>query len=139
MNRKRIILYAIIAIIIVGAVFTYLWTFRKAEISVGSKKAAFEMNADELLKHFEDDETSANTTYLDKVILVEGPVNSITEDSLVTTVYLKDPDAISGVLCSFNNSVIDTSKLSIGEVVKIKGLCSGYLLDVVLNKCILVK
>lgn len=139
MNTKRIILYVTLAVIVVGAVFIYLWTFRKAEVSVGSQKAAFVMNADELLKQFEDDETSANTTYLDKVILVKGPVSSFTEDSLVTTVYLKDPEAISGVLCSFNNSVIDTGKLSTGEIVQVKGLCSGYLLDVVLNKCILVK
>lgn len=139
MNRKRIILYVTLAVIVAGAVLIYLWTFRNAEVSVGTKKAEFVMNADELLKQFEDDETSANATYLDKVILVKGPVSSITEDSLVTTVYLKDPDALSGVLCSFNNSVIDTGRLSIGEVVKIKGLCSGYLLDVVLNKCTLVK
>lgn len=139
MSRKSLIIISVIIIAVLVIVLVYLWTFRKADLSVNSKKADFEISAVKLLESYERDEESANATYLDKVIIVTGTVNNIYEDSLTVTVYLKNENALSGVLCSFDKSVITTTIPSRGNEVKIKGICSGYLLDVVLNKCSFVK
>ena len=125
----------IIFLVILGAIVIYLWTFRKSDLSVSSKKADVEIRSGELIQSFEKNEKLANEAYLNKIIILAGTVDNISEDNLTVTVYLKDKDAVSGIICSFNKSVLDISKISKGSEIKVKGICSGYLLDVVLNKC----
>ncbi len=139
MSKKVLIVISTVMIVVLGTILIYLWTFRKADLSVSSKKADFEISAAELLESYESDEESANAAYLDKIIIVTGLVDHIYEDSLSVTVYLKNEDSFSGVLCSFDKSVISTNRPPLGKEVIIKGICSGYLLDVVLNKCSFVK
>jgi methyl-accepting chemotaxis protein len=135
MSRKGLIITVIIFLVILGAIIIYLWTFRKSDLSVSSKKADVEIRSGELIQSFEKNEKLANEAYLNKIIVLAGTVDNISEDSLTVTVYLKDKDAVSGIICSFNKSVLDISKISKGSEIKVKGICSGYLLDVVLNKC----
>ena len=68
-------------------------------------------------------------------MLVSGTVDSVTEDSLGYSVYLKEKDAISGIVCSFDKSSIDSARVKPGAQINVKGICTGYLMDVVLNKC----
>jgi methyl-accepting chemotaxis protein len=135
MSRKGLIITVIIFLVILGAIIIYLWTFRKSDLSVSSKKADVEIRSGELIQSFEKKEKMSNEAYLNKIIVLAGTVDNISEDSLTVTVYLKDKDAVSGIICSFNKSVLDISKISKGSEIKVKGICSGYLLDVVLNKC----
>lgn len=139
MSRKVLFIISVIFLAILGAVLVYLWTFRKADLSVSSKKADFEISAGVLLQHFENDEESANALFVDKVITVSGSVDYISEDSLTITVYLKNEDAISGIICSFDKSVLSSDQIDKGDEVRIKGICSGYLLDVILNRCSLAE
>ncbi len=139
MSRKYRVIISAVSLAIIIAVLTYLWTFRKAEPSVSSQKADFEISAPELLQRFEDDEVSANETFVDKVVIVKGLVDDVSEDSLTLTVYLKEMNAISGVLCSFDKSVLNREDIDKGDEVRIKGICSGYLLDVILNRCSLLE
>jgi hypothetical protein len=88
-----------------------------------------------LLQAFESNEDSANGMYLDKIILVTGMVGSVTQDSIGYSVYLKDNNAISGVMCSFDRTAFDPALIKVGSNVSIKGFCTGYLMDVVLTKC----
>jgi hypothetical protein len=138
---KKIIWFSL-AVVFIGLVvgtFTYLYVFRKAEVSVASQKADMEINASELLKKFTDDETSANVSFLDKVIIVEGLIENISEDSATISVYLKNPDDIAGIQCGFDKEAIDKSTLKQGDKIRVKGKCTGYLMDVVLNKCAVEK
>ncbi|HJX71563.1 MAG TPA: hypothetical protein VJ346_06415 [Bacteroidales bacterium] len=139
MSRKGLIIILAIFLAVFGAILIYLWVFKKTDLSVNLKKADFKISAGELLQSFENDEESANTTFVNKVIIVTGLVDDVSEDSSIITVYLKDKDAISGVLCSFDKSVMSVNKISKGKEISIKGICSGYLLDVVLNKCSLME
>lgn len=132
--RIRIIL-TLLVIGVLAAVLIYRYTFRKTELSVASKKADIEIGAGELLKSYETDEAAANTMYLGKIVRVTGMVESVSEDSIGVSVYLKDPDAIAGVICSFDKKTNDISWVENGKTVAIKGICTGYLMDVVLNRC----
>lgn len=138
---KKTIWFAI-AIVFLGlivAIFIWLYAFRKADLSVASQKAETEIAATDLLKKFESNETEANTTFLGKVIIVSGTIDKITEDSTNVSVYLKNPEDISGVMCGFNKTMIDKTTIKTGSTLRIKGICTGYLMDVVLNKCSLEK
>jgi hypothetical protein len=135
-NKIRyVIAFVIIAMVIAFMVWKY--TFRKTESSVSSQKADVELSAVELLKAFEQDENAANTLYLDKIIQVTGNVESVSEDSVGISVYLKEKDAVSGVICSFEKSAGEIDAVEKGMPVTIKGICAGYLMDVVMNKCYL--
>ncbi len=136
------IIWVALAVVMIGLIvgaFTYLYVFRKADISVASKKADIEIKASDLLKKFTDDESSANALFLDKVIVVDGLIDSITEDSTSVSVYLKNPEDIAGTQCGFDKTAIDKSMIKTGDIIRIKGICTGYLMDVVLNKCSIEK
>ncbi|NOU16458.1 MAG: hypothetical protein HOO91_02735 [Bacteroidales bacterium] len=138
---KKTIWFAV-AIVFFGlivAIFVWLYAFRKADLSVSSQKAEIEIAATGLLKKFESNEAEANTAYLGKVIIVSGTIDKITEDSTTVSVYLKNPEDVSGVMCGFNKTMIDKSIIKPGNSVRVKGICTGYLMDVVLNKCSMEK
>jgi hypothetical protein len=131
-------LLVIVAIGFVIGLFALLYTFKKTAVTVESKKADVEIEAAMLLAAFEEDEVSANELYLGKIVSVTGTVESVSEDSVGISVYLKEDDAFAGILCSFDKSVNEVTSLDNGNIVEIKGICTGYLLDVVLNRCALV-
>ena len=133
---KLIIPFSTIVLILI--VLSWLWVFKQADDSVKNQKAAFDVEASNIITEFENDENLANQNYLGKVIIVSGILESVKESENDYSLYLKNSDDMSGVLCSFNKSAIDTTKLEVGQKVRIKGICTGYLIDVVLNKCVLV-
>jgi hypothetical protein len=132
---RYIIIFLVLAVIAVVAAWMY--TFRVSKPSVASRKTDVTISAPALLKAFETNEDSANAKYLDKVVLVSGTVNSVSKDSMGYSVYLKENEDISGIICSFDNGTLDTADVKTGMQVNIKGLCTGYLMDVVMNKCAL--
>jgi hypothetical protein len=133
-NKFRYII-VFIALALLAAIVAWRYTFRKTESSVASQKADYTLEVSDLLEAFERNETEANALYLDKVLLVSGNVASVSSDSLGFSVYLKQGETLSGVICSFDKEAIDTSRIKIGSSLSIKGQCTGYLMDVVLNKC----
>ncbi len=138
-KRKVTIISAGIVIIVLAVFITWKWVFREADTSVSAQKADISLDAAKLVQDFEMNEDSANTKYLNKVVSISGTVDNLKETENNITVYLKDPGDISGVVCSFDKTTLDTSSVKPGDRVKIKGICSGYLLDVVLNKCAIDK
>ena len=144
-RSKKVIVLLLVAIllIMIGFVFVKFYVFRKADTSVASKKADVEIAVGDLVKSFETDEKAANTKYLSKIILVKGVVDNVVDtkndNAAEITIYLKDKGKTSGVMCSFDKNVIKKEAVKTGDSLNIKGICSGYLMDVVMNKCALVK
>jgi hypothetical protein len=135
MKPKYAYFLVFIILALLAVVLVWKYTFRKSEPNVASQKTDVEIQAVKLVEAFETDENAANSLYLDKIITVSGNIESVTEDSLGISVYLKESGAMAGVICSFEKNSIDTSLITKGLQVNIKGICSGYLMDVVLNKC----
>jgi len=128
-------LLAFIILALVVAVLVWKYTFRPSESNVAGQKADVKIEAARLLQAFETNEEDANKLYLGKILLVSGTIDSVTVDSLGISVYLKDSDAIAGIMCSFDKDYREATVLQKGTRVDIKGICTGYLMDVVLNKC----
>lgn len=140
MARKiKLIAGVIVIVLVLFLLFLKLYIFRNSDTSVSSRKADVELNAGELMKSFETDEQSANTKYLNKIIMVKGIVDNITDTKNDITVYLKEKGNTGGVMCSFSKFEYKHEALKIGDTAKIKGVCNGYLMDVVLNKCAIEK
>lgn len=138
-NKLLRLLLTLFLVGIISAAAAWLYIFKKSESNVSSRKVDIEISARELISRFETDENLANRDFLDKVILVSGNIESVSEDSLGISIYLKNSDEIAGVICSFSKGSFDTKYIAAGNPIKVKGLCTGYLMDVVLNKCVIVE
>ena len=101
-------------------------------------RAAFQLEASTFIKQFETDESKANAKYADKTISVHGVAHSIQTTDTTATVFLNDGYPGTSVVCQFGReSNEETKDLKKGDLVTIKGICSGYLMDVVMVRCVL--
>lgn len=134
--KKAII--ATFFVLIIAVLAVYVYTFKKPARTAASEDALFSLSVKELTTEFESNENTANAKYLNKVVQVFGTVETISESENEISITLKDPGSIAGVTCSFDKSEMDKNRVKAGQEISIKGICSGFLMDVVLNKCALV-
>lgn len=140
MPRWKKIITAVMIMFI--AATSYGWyLYNKKPADTRQQTAATEIGAAALVKCFQQNEAGATKQYVDKLIIVSGKVTGVQIDADGhATVFLETGDPLSAVTCSFYNEEMQTvKKLAAGSAVKIKGICTGILTDVILNKCSLVK
>jgi len=103
-------------------------------------KADYTLQSERLVAEFEKNEAKANQKYMDKVVEVQGIIAEISADQKgATVVALRNVDAFSGVLCTLNEDAGKAMQsYTVGKPIKIRGVCTGMLMDVVLNKCVIV-
>ena len=127
-----------ILIVLVAALVTWKWVFKEQDKSVGSQAADMVVPAGLLVKDFENDENKANLKYLNKVIVVTGLTDNKTENDKNITVVLKSNNDVAGVSCSFDKTTLGNTGFEKGKTIKVKGVCTGFLMDVVLIRCVLI-
>jgi len=121
-------------LLLAGLYFMYM-----PDTNYNKVKADYTIQATALLSEFEKNEAKANQKYMDKVVEVNGTIAEITIDQKGSTVVaLRNTDAFSGVLCTLQDSDDAIENYAIGKSIKIRGVCTGMLMDVVLNKCVVV-
>ena len=89
----------------------------------------YKLTSEDLLESFEEDENVANEKYLDKVIEVTGVVSKAEKNTGTTSIYLATLNDLSNVIFQLEK---DDPSIEAGHQVTMKGICTGYLLDVVL-------
>jgi hypothetical protein len=90
--------------------------------------------AEKLFELYAQNEEAANQKLLGKWVRVEGTIAEIGQDEKNrTTLLLETQDSFSGILCVMRLNQ-ELNHLNIGDVVKVKGRCNGFLLDVVLEE-----
>jgi hypothetical protein len=127
------ILVTLLAIITTGAVVGYKM-YNKPHRSVAEAKA-ITVAAIQLATQYETNEPEANSDYLDKVLEVSGEINEITKNQKGEPVITLKGTDMSGVTGTIENAKPDEIKP--GATVILKGICTGYLTDVVLVRCVL--
>ena len=132
---KKIILIILGLVIVVMGVWLYL---NRNVASLQNQKPDVEVSAQKLLEDYAADEKTANETYLGKVVQVSGKVTTIAEEEGKKKVNLDTGNPISAIICEVENGK-DIGAIKAGDEVKIKGLCSGYLSDVILVQANVVK
>lgn len=123
----------ILLLIIIGGVSAYLM-YNKSHKDLKSSDADSVMTAAELVKLYDADEVIADAKFLDKTIEIQGTIVEITDSGLL----IDGDHEMIGVTCEFEN-MADISELKVNESVKVRGICTGKLMDVVLSRCILIK
>ncbi|MBT4413422.1 MAG: hypothetical protein HOC83_04975 [Polaribacter sp.] len=133
MNREKIII-VILIFGILGAFVGYK-IYNKPHIDVAEKLADISISANEILSEFAADETTANTKYLDKIVAVKGVISETRIEKEKGIITLKTNDDFGSILCHLSaKSTKKMDKLKVGKIVIVKGICTGYLMDVILVK-----
>jgi len=133
--KKNKIIIVILIIGIVGVFIAYKM-YNKPHVNVADTKSVITLTADKIINDFSSDESKANIMYLDEIISVSGEVYEMNLEKGKGIITLNTKDDFGSVLCHLSDE--GTKKMSVlkkGQTISIKGICTGYLLDVILIKC----
>jgi hypothetical protein len=133
------ILISLFVLTLVGAGIGYKM-YNKPHTNVSTARSDFNTSADDILQAFKDNETEAGARYNTKIVAVSGKISSIKTDSSQVTIQLETSDPLSNVICNLDPAIhLGAHQYKDGESIAIKGICSGYLTDVILDRCVVVK
>ena len=133
--KKTFLIIGILAVI-GGGVGYYM--YNKPLEDMASAKTDITLAATELFSAFEADEAAANAKFLDKKVQVTGKVLQVeTDGEGIVGITLEAGGMLGGVLCKLDRlSEHKRTTFQEGEEVTFKGICTGILMDVVVERCI---
>lgn len=131
------VLGAVVAAVIIG--WVVFLNIPKA--SSQGKTADFQLAANELYRAFAEDEAAGNARYIGKVIEVSGTITAITSDEQdAPVVVLASESGMGGVLVTLEKDQQKAiAQKEIGAPITLKGVCTGMLMEVILNKGVVVE
>jgi hypothetical protein len=140
MKKISITLMVIIAGIALLLLGGYLYVRYMPDISMSEQASDFRMPATKLAEEFETNLSASNSKFIDRVIEVTGVISEISTDPNNAIVFiLRDSDTPTGILCTVSEkSTKKAERYKVGDTVVVKGICTGMLFEVVLNKCIVL-
>jgi hypothetical protein len=135
--KKKIIFGALIVVVlgVIGVWFFVFYAPTHFKRDVADEKG-IQLTAAALVKAYQDNESNANALYLDKPLEIKGEISETKVDQVGnTTLTLKSEDAFASVFCTLKKA---NPNLKPGQTVTVKGICTGFLSDVVLKEAIIV-
>jgi hypothetical protein len=133
--KKKILKWVLLSIVVIGTtggIVAYkMWT--KPHRNVEEIKA-ITVVATKLATDYENNEPEANSDYLDKVLEVTGVINEISKNQKGETVITLKGTGMGGIICTLEGAT--PAKTKPGATVVLRGICTGYLTDVVLVRCV---
>lgn len=114
------------------------YIINKPVASLENKKPDVEVTATKLITDYETDEKVADQNYLGKIVEVSGKVAEISVEEGKTKIQLETENPISMIICELEEGN-EAGSVKVGDEVKIKGMCTGYLSDVIIVQASLVK
>lgn len=129
----------VVFFIALGGILAALYMYNKKHTDTAKTKPDYIVTSIALQKEFEDNETAASAKYINKIVEVSGIIASInhSENNSVSITLITGSD-MSSVICTFT-ALPGSSEIKAGESITIRGECSGYLMDVLLNNCSIIK
>ncbi|WP_026232369.1 OB-fold protein [Neolewinella persica] len=127
-------------LLIVGGLLAFKFMQPKPLLDIQSATTELNINAGSLYAAFESDEIAANATYVGKVMEVSGSLSEITKDDAGHYVLTLSADSPLGqIVCNLSpKESPPVSSSAIGQIVTVKGVCTGYLFDVVLDNSAII-
>ncbi len=139
LTKKNISIIAVI-IVMIAAGFFYK-EFQRKPADISGVLPEVKINVAEIVGQYENDESKANRQYLGKIIEVAGNITEIiNQQDTMINVLMGDTNSLHKVSCLLDNRHINAiKKYRAGQPITIKGICTGFLLDVELNRCVIVE
>lgn len=125
-------------LVIISLLLISIYFYNKPHIDVQKSEADYVLTAQNLIKEYQENEAVTNEKYSENIILVKGKVFEVSTLKGNSVITLKDDDSESSIICHLlpgeNGKAM---KLKEGQEISIKGICTGYLLDVIMVRCTL--
>lgn len=129
MKMKKRFFFSGVLLCLLIALFCGWRLFHEGRLRVESQKTDAKIEASKLFEIFSNDEDSANELYLGKILEVEGRVSSKSINKNHVAIQLSAGDPMGGgINCALRFP--KDSVTEVGQLIKVKGKCSGYLMDV---------
>jgi tRNA_anti-like len=129
----------IIFILAVTGILTGLYFYNLKPKDLNNVKPDFTFTAEDFQKAFEEIEKAASAKYINKIIELKGEIVSFKQgENNSFNISLKTGNELSLIICTFP-SIPDSTGLKAGGKITIRGVCSGFLMDVLLNNCAIIK
>jgi len=134
---KKLLLIIGVLVIVGGALGFYL--YNKPHKSMVNMKVTLETTSEEITSAYQEDEGKADEQFLGNVIKINGSIQSIEQNDQITIV-LNGVDLMSTVRCQLDLLTVhpEFGKLKPNDLITVKGICTGYLMDVILDRCIIL-
>ena len=138
---KRFV-YILGIIILVGVLivsFVVIKVYNKPHKDVASATPEYVISVKDLADDFHSNEKKANKKYLDKVVQIEGDIIAISTNNGKTILTLGQKGSTTEIICTLdasqNKKVFTLNK---GQTITVKGICTGFLMDVMLVRAIII-
>jgi hypothetical protein len=142
MKKSFKIILVVLVVLAIGAFSVWKFVWNKEHRTAEDEKPVASLTASALYIEYETDEAASNAKYLNKTVQVSGTVSQVTKDDTGTIVVLLATESMMGVVsCTFSSLDGKTANAEVkeGDQIKVKGICSGYTIDVVLEQCAIVQ
>jgi len=128
---------------IISILLSYFFIYNKPQPNYEKADAQYTMPARDLFREFVQNKAQADSLYTGKVVLIEGKLSRIEKvDSLVLAVFVFGSGMFGeeGVRCTMLPNFKETLILyDTTTPIKIKGYCTGFNDDVILEHCSIVE
>lgn len=132
---QKILILSVIVLIVCG--FIGYKIYNKPHADLSNLNPDFELNQEELISTYNENESQADEIYLGKILEVSGSIAAIETGEDGATITMGSEEYMGGILFEFEPAE-NLSEYKVGDQVTIRGTCSGILMDVVLNRCVIV-
>jgi hypothetical protein len=126
---KKVLITGVVLGAIVGS-WAVWYVFFKPHRNVGSEVAAYTLTAAELSNAFKSD-TAAMTKYIDKAILLEGPVSAMDGSHI----------SFENIICNIDSADLPKlGTLKVGQSVKVQGRLTTYndlMEEIMMDQCVI--
>lgn len=139
---KLIKKYGWLIIVLIIGLFAYSYhEYTRKPADLDSVESEASVEALVLVQAYEKNEQQANKLYLGKAIDVTGPVSEVNnQKNTSVNIMLGNKDDMHRVSCLLNIHQLEKIKsITSGDKISVRGICTGYLLDVELNRCVIIK
>lgn len=133
--KKRIWILAVF-MLIGGAIGMYM--YNKPHKAIVDMDSTASLTSLEIIRAYQENEQLANEQFLGEVVTVNGVVQAVEMDAGLTLI-LEGTDLMTTIRCQLDHLTDHPAfaQLNTGDEVTVKGICTGFLMDVVLERCII--
>jgi hypothetical protein len=136
MRKKRTILWLGLLLLVLAGVGWGWYLYQKPHQSAAGESAAVTIEADSLYHQYQTDEHTADQRFMGKVIAVTGHLTEIQHSGNSVIWILSTQPGGGGINCQlFAGTKVDPEPKP-GDLITIKGRCTGFLMDVNLADCV---
>lgn len=128
-----------LAVALIGAALAYYMLTPTPVINIQKADTEINVNASHIYASYFDDESAANAEYAGKVVEVSGTLLSVEQlENGDYQVALDADNPLGKIICTLQVIAPGLESLEMGQSITVKGVCTGYLFDVVIDHAMIV-